>query len=299
MPNTEKLRLTGGIFFALLLRAKKQRTGLRKIYNGDSDGLSEPDILCGLAKIIQPDFKIPMKGKKGTLSTDTSGYKSCKANGGSYFPFENESAKTAFDNRIKHEYADVLAKMAEFVDRFIDAAGDFKADVDFVKALIALIDVDDSIADGQEFYILPDGHTKTKSKLVLLDDVCLPSFLLGVWHFAALRKEGNQYGRQTYETLFPAKNAHNTRDCAVRLEDLITRDIHLTYSYESAPPSEYEEIPPYFDSEEIPDENKKAAPNEEAAQDLHIPQMPFIQQNMIGNGGKQIGYIHSLHIDKW
>lgn len=56
MTKNDNVRLCGGTFFTLLLEARKPRYGVREHYMGDTDGLSEPETLIGLAKIIVPDF---------------------------------------------------------------------------------------------------------------------------------------------------------------------------------------------------------------------------------------------------
>jgi hypothetical protein len=43
-------RLCGGTFFVLVLQALKQRVKARQHYNGERDGLSDPEVLIGLIK---------------------------------------------------------------------------------------------------------------------------------------------------------------------------------------------------------------------------------------------------------
>ena len=62
-------RLCGGTFFTLVLQALRQRMKAREHYSGDSDGLSDPEVLVGLIKVINPDYTDPGKENlKGTAN---------------------------------------------------------------------------------------------------------------------------------------------------------------------------------------------------------------------------------------
>ena len=56
MSNSVYPRLCGGTFFTLVLQALKQRAKAREHYNGERDGLSDPEVLTGLIKVINPDY---------------------------------------------------------------------------------------------------------------------------------------------------------------------------------------------------------------------------------------------------
>lgn len=49
-------RLCGGTVFILLLAARGQRTAKRDNANGKTDGLSQPELLIELVRIIKPSF---------------------------------------------------------------------------------------------------------------------------------------------------------------------------------------------------------------------------------------------------
>ena len=75
MATNEYPRLCGGTFFTLVLQALRQRMKAREHYSGDSDGLSDPEVLVGLIKVINPDYTDPGKENlKGTANN----YKACK-----------------------------------------------------------------------------------------------------------------------------------------------------------------------------------------------------------------------------
>lgn len=89
MTNRKNIRLCGGTFFTLLLEDRKPRAGVREHYAGEKDGLSEPEVLIGLSKVLGPDFQEPLESMMTTIKGNTSEYKSCKNKGGTYFPFGN------------------------------------------------------------------------------------------------------------------------------------------------------------------------------------------------------------------
>lgn len=188
-------RLCGGTFLVLVLQALKQRTSARGHINGDSDGLNNPEVLSGLIRVINPDFKRP---KKKTFGSNTSDYIRCKIANGTYFPFDDPTTLEAFDRRVKSDYKEALTCMSDFVDTFIDVGTAIGKDVILTKALIELIDADKSIAGQEEFYSCEDGRILTKTELVRIQEACLPAFLLGIWHYIIIKGEKNTVGADTY-----------------------------------------------------------------------------------------------------
>lgn len=228
MKKIEKQRLCGGTFFTLILQARKPRMGVREHYMGNTDGLSEPETLIALAKVIVPDMPEPLESMMKTIKGNVFDYKTCKNAGGTYFPFGDADARTAFDTRVKTEYSTTLSAMSEFVDGFIDVGDSTKKDERLVRALVELIDLDDSIVDEQLFYVNKDGAAISKSDLLVVTDICLQPFLLGVWHFAVLRNGGNTIGKETYDAWCPAQGG-GQRKYTATLGDNLSRTIQLSY----------------------------------------------------------------------
>ena len=77
-------------------------------------------------------------------------------------------------------------------------------DAYLVRALVDLILQDQSIGGGDEFYIGSDGGKMKKAALGGLTEVCLPSFLLGVWHYVVVYRKDNGIGKKTYDTWCPS-----------------------------------------------------------------------------------------------
>ena len=228
MKKIEKQRLCGGTFFTLILQARKPRTGVREHYMGTTDGLSEPETLIALAKVMVPDMQDPLESMTKTIKGNVFDFKTCKNAGGTYFPFGNTDARTAFDARVKTEYRTTLAAMSEFVDGFIDAGGSIKKDERLIRALVELIDLDDSIVNEQLFYVCEDGTPISKADLHVATEICLQPFLLGVWHFAILRNGGNTIGKETYNAWCPAQGG-GQRIYTATLGENLGRIIQLSY----------------------------------------------------------------------
>ena len=66
MTINEYPRLCGGTFFTLVLQALRQRMNAREHYDGDSDGLSDPEVLVGLIRVIGHEKNFTVKYETGT-----------------------------------------------------------------------------------------------------------------------------------------------------------------------------------------------------------------------------------------
>jgi len=201
MDFNEYPRLCGGTFFTLILQALRQRMNAREHYNGDSDGLSDPEVLVGLLRVINPAYTDPGKEK---LKTIVNNYKRCETSTSTYLPFDDDQVINAFDKTVRTDYQTALNQMIEFVNGFLDLGEPVHKDVGLVRALIDLIQQDRSIKENDEFYIEPNGQTKKKTALGGLKTVCLPSFLLGVWHYVVVNRKDNSVGKKTYDIWCPS-----------------------------------------------------------------------------------------------
>ena len=188
MSNHGYPRLCGGTFFTITLQALKQRMGAREHYNSESDGMSDPEVLMGLFKVVNPDFQELDKKK---LKGATDGFKSCKAKSSVYLPFGDTQEIRAFDKRVKTQYAEALHDMEAFVDEFIDVGEKVSKHVTLVRALADLVMKDDEIKPPMdEFYITVDGQITKKAAFDDLNEVYLPAFRwasgIMLWLFARI-----------------------------------------------------------------------------------------------------------------
>lgn len=194
-------RLCGGTFFVLVLQALQPRMKAKEHYHGDTDHMSDPEVLMGLCKVINPDYK---EVSKKTLKGKANDFKSCRTSAGAYLPFGETQEVRAFDRRVKDNYSESLRSMVAFVDQFIDTGKAVRKDAALVRALIDLICQDQSIDNNEEFFICEDGKTIKKAAFSSLQSVCLPAFLLGAWHYIAVYRKDNSVGQETYDLWCPS-----------------------------------------------------------------------------------------------
>ena len=249
MTNTKNYRLCGGTYFTLLLRARKQRMGVREHYKGMSDGMADPILLMALAEIAMPDYRTPDASMLATVKSATSRYKSCQANGGTYFPFSDGAVIASFDERIKTDYSRCLAAMNSYVADYIDVCGDTKKDEYLVKALVEVIASDATIDTNQPFYVCEDGSALTKAQICAASELYLQSFLLGIWHYIIVFVQDNKVGADTYNDWCPARGGA-PRDYTAALGENSTRAITLLYSGVQEPIDE-EASTPIVDAEMV------------------------------------------------
>jgi hypothetical protein len=194
-------RLCGGTFFTLVLQALRQRMNAREHYDGDSDGLSDPEVLVGLIRVINPAYTDPGKEK---LKTIANNFKQGGNSRSVYFPFHDDQVINAFDQTVRVNYQTALNGMIGFVNDFLDMSEPVHKDVNLVRAVVDLIQQDQTIEATDEFYVGPNGEKKKKAALGDLKEVCLPSFLLGVWHYVVVNRKDNNIGKKTYEIWCPS-----------------------------------------------------------------------------------------------
>ena len=264
-------RLCGGTFFVLLLQALKNRKSAREHYKGDRDGLSDPEVLIGLIKVINPDYEPPRLER---IKTKTNDFKACKLSKGEYLPFGNTPEVEVFDERIRTEYGSALIPMTDFVNEFLDLGETVHKDVRLVKALIELVQCDDSIASDEGFFIRDDGGQIKKAALGGLTKVCYPAFLLGIWHYVVVNRKDNSIGKPTYDEWCP-ENGGGPRNYSGNMGKGITADIR-TYMPEPTDAEPADDAQPDNESNEDEQEDD----NQSAAFSQQVINNPlFIQQN--------------------
>ena len=118
--------------------------------------------------------------------------------------------------------------MVEFVEEFLDVRTSTKKDEYLVKGLVELLDADMTIGDSELFYVCEDGSTMTKEQILSADKLCVPSFLLGLWHYVLTVVKDNTVGQKTYDEFCP-KRDRSERVYVKLLGENSTRNIRLTY----------------------------------------------------------------------
>ena len=284
MATNEYPRLCGGTFFTLILQALRQRMKAREHYSGDSDGLSDPEVLVGLIKVINPDYTDPGKENlKGTANN----YKACKISNSTYLPFDDEQVISAFDSKVKTAYQSVLNRMIGFVNDFLDMSETVHKDVNLVRAIVDLIQQDQTIKAGDEFFIGQNGEKKKKAALGDLKEVCLPSFLLGVWHYIVVNRKDNGIGKATYDVWCPSAGGGQRKYIAHMGKGILES---LTISY--ADIVEKAEM----DAEPVETVIIEGTSDQQVQQTVNNP---FVFNfNQYGNNGTQIGHIENYYGSK-
>lgn len=296
MTNKEYPRLCGGTFMTLVIQALLQRKKAREHYKGESDKLNDPDVLVGLITVINPDYKYP---GKAVLKTKANDYKSCKLSTGQYLPFGDKLAIGVFDQRVRNNYLTARNDMSIFVDSFIETGTKLQKDDRLVKALIDLIEQDESIDDSAEFLIGENGDAVRKDQLRTLKRVCLPSFLLGIWHFIVVNRKNNKVGQLTYDTWCP-ENGGGAREYEGTMGEDISMELEV---YTLEPWKEAEDMEqkaevvedqPERNDQDNQDSQGEASGTEPNLQQINNP-FTFIQN---GDNNTQIGYIANQTIVK-
>ena len=296
MTNIEYPRLCGGTFMTLVIQALLQRKKAREHYKGESDKLNDPDVLVGLITVINPDYEDP---GKAVLKTKANDYKSCKLSKGQYLPFGDKLAIEVFDQRVRTNYLASRNDMCIFVDSFIETGTKLQKDVRLVKALIDLIEQDESIDDSVEFMVGENGDAVRKDQLRNLKRICLPSFLLGIWHFIVINRKNNKVGQLTYDTWCP-ENGGGTREYEGTMGDDISIEFDV---YTLEPEDETEDTEQEAEVvEDQPEQNNQDNQNDHQEtsgtgpnlQQINNP-FTFIQN---GDNNTQIGYIANQTIVK-
>jgi len=225
MANNDCPRLCGGTFFLLLLQAIKQRSKARDRLEGGSDGLKDTDVLIGLIRVAQPDYIAPAPP---TFKQNTSSYKACEISNGTYLPFADGAFISAFDSSIKINYPTALTAMSGFVNSLIDTGSTGKH-IKLIRALLELVETDQSIANADMFYVSQDGIPMKKSALCAMTDIYLPAFLLGLWHFIVQNRNDNTIGRVTFEAWHEKPNIKGQKWVYVgRIGEGVSRAINIT-----------------------------------------------------------------------
>ena len=246
--------------------------------------------------VINPDYEDP---GKAVLKTKANDYKSCKLSKGQYLPFGDKLAIEVFDQRVQTDYLAARNDMCIFVDSFIETGTKLQKDVRLVKALIDLIEQDESIDDSVEFMVGENGDAVRKDQLRNLKRICLPSFLLGIWHFIVINRKNNKVGQLTYDTWCP-ENGGGTREYEGTMGDDISIefDVYTLKPEDETEDTEQEaevvEDQPERNNQDNQNDHRETSGTGPNLQQINNP-FTFIQN---GDNNTQIGYIANQTIVK-
>lgn len=205
MAQMVDFKLCGGTFFSLLSNARKPLLTKEQNYSGQASGLTEPEMLLDLARVVVPELRQPMDTEWRTLKDNTRKFKACINWGGGTFCFGDTSVNTSFDDKVKRRYSEVLAEMSAFIESYLDVRTSTKKDEYLIKALVEVIANDDGIAHDQPFYICKDGSAMTRDEISHATQFYVQPFLLGIWHYVLTGIADNKIGAATYNAWCPPK----------------------------------------------------------------------------------------------
>lgn len=201
---SEKPRLCGATFFALLLDAKVEAMSQREHWKGHKDERVIPNLMSRLLWVMNGE--IPnLKGKAlETFGSNVNKYRLCKIDGGAHVRLKKTDAEVlAFDSMVRNEYQTVLRRMDEFLQDVLDFREEVGKPESFVKALMDTVS-QDSYCDDKEFFVLENGDAIPGCEVLALQKVCLPAFVLGMWHAALMIPDRNKDGEATIDEWCPS-----------------------------------------------------------------------------------------------
>lgn len=193
MMNTDTPRLCGGTFFVLLLREKRKNRTKKQLQNFGSDGLTNVALMEHLIRLFDDTF---MKPSGDSMDNRTSLYKKCELSEADCLPFNDDALIASFDRKVKSNYPALLFKMGEIADFFLTNDNEDKMR-ELVFSILTVIKEDATIQPTDSFYATPDGTPISKTALLNIKELNLPSFLLGVWHYILMYRHDNTVGAAT------------------------------------------------------------------------------------------------------
>lgn len=200
----EKPRLCGGTFFALLLDAKVEAMSQREHWKGHKDERVIPNLMSRLLWAMN-GAEVNLSGKAlETFGSNVNKYRLCKINGGAHLRLKKTDTEVkAFDRLIRENYSAALHRMDTFLQDVLDFREELRKPEDFVKALMDTVSQDRS-CDDKEFFVLEDGDSIPGCEVIALQEVCLPAFVLGMWHAALMIPDNNKIGEATINEWCPS-----------------------------------------------------------------------------------------------
>lgn len=180
MDNEVELHLSGGVFFNLILAARK------------TNGANQETCMKGVLNI----FDRSARGLSGnSFKTIASRFRNCDPELNSdYIKFGDPVKTNAFDGRIKEDYAAVLKEIKDYSDKYLDVETNGKW---LVRAILELIEVDQGIKENTKFVVIPGGIPAYRDELKEMTTIYFYSFLLGVWRYICADTT-TENGQDTY-----------------------------------------------------------------------------------------------------
>lgn len=184
MGNEVALHLSGGVFFNLMLAARKKPVA------------NQNQCLKELLYIYDRSAK-EMAGN--SLVTIASRFRNCDPDLHSdYIRFGDPVVVEEFNGRMRENYASVVGKVKNYADQYLDLEVNGKW---LVRALMELVEKDNLIQDNAKFMAIPGGLPAYKQEFPEMHVVYIYNFLLSVWHYICCTHGMTENGQETYFAL--------------------------------------------------------------------------------------------------
>lgn len=184
MGNEVALHLSGGVFFNLMLAARKKPVA------------NQNQCLKELLYIYDRSAK-EMAGN--SLVTIASRFRNCDPDLHSdYIRFGDPVVVEEFNGRMRENYASVVGEVKNYADQYLDLEVNGKW---LVRALMELIEKDNLIQDNAKFMAIPGGLPAYKQEFPEMHVVYIYNLLLSVWHYICCTHGMTENGQETYFAL--------------------------------------------------------------------------------------------------
>ena len=184
MGNEVALHLSGGVFFNLVLAARKKPVA------------NQNQCLKELLYIYDRSAK-EMAGN--SLGTIASRFRNCDPDLHSdYIRFGDPVVVEEFNGRMREDYASVVGEVKNYADQYLDLEVNGKW---LVRALMELVEKDSLIQDNAKFMAIPGGLPAYKQEFPEMHVVYIYNLLLSVWHYICCTHGMPENGQETYFAL--------------------------------------------------------------------------------------------------
>ena len=215
--------LTGGTFFILIFEATIRDPNVQRKW-GQGTGTPEENVFDSLVKVAVPTCN--QKTYTAQYSAKVSGYKCCSSKyKNSSFSFGEQPHITTFNSQITNSYQDPLGRMVDFVEKYIDVGGKGEW---LVRALLELICDSGCVSEEVSLYVCEDGNPVKLSALRTMENICLPAFLLGIWHFIAYGEIDNIEGKDTADLWCEPYGGNKRKLFKSNIGQSVTRKLNIS-----------------------------------------------------------------------
>ena len=259
--KNENYRLCGGTFLTLLLQARLKPEK------------AQHDCLRDLLYIFDRTL---MHTQGNSFKTIASNFKKCNSKGKSdYIRLGHKHVLHGFDERLKKDYDSIIGEMKAFADKYLDYEN---KGTWLVRAILELIEADNTISDNARFYIKPGFNPAYKSELKTEKKIYYYYFLFGVWYYICQNCEDNQVGYETYLSWTKDKGASNEREYVSEIGYNSYGNVEVYSELEEVPDKlqrlkfkpDVEAIQKILEEEHAKDSKRKNIPSEERSENKEL-----------------------------